>query len=64
MPGTRDGGVKRMNELDMVLHDDSQEIADWIREQQRGDVYDRYETYRNCLSDSEEPLDFDSWLNS
>jgi hypothetical protein len=52
-----------MTELDVVLHDDSQAIAEWIREQQRGDVYDRYEIYRECLCDSEEPLDFDSWLN-
>jgi Zn-dependent M32 family carboxypeptidase len=52
-----------MIELDTVLNDDSQAIADWIREQQRGDIYDRYEIYRECLGNDEEPLDFDSWLN-
>ncbi len=53
-----------MTELDMVLNDDSQANAEWIREQQRGDIYDRYEIYVNCLCDNEEPLDFDSWLNA
>lgn len=59
-----------MSELEMVLHDDSQAATDWVREQQRGDIYDRYEIYvchtarlaMKGLGEGE-PLDFDSWLN-
>tara|TARA_R100000951_G_scaffold101884_1_gene93634 strand:- start:573 stop:755 length:183 start_codon:yes stop_codon:yes gene_type:complete len=59
-----------MTELDMVLHDDSQAIAEWIKEHQLGDIFDQYERYvchtarlaMKGLGEGE-PLDFDSWLN-
>lgn len=59
-----------MTELDMVLHDDSQAASDWVREQQRGDIFDQYERYvchtarlaMKGLGEGE-PLDFDSWID-
>jgi hypothetical protein len=59
-----------MTESDMVLHDYSQAITDWIREKQRGDIFHQYERYvchtarlaMKGLGDGE-PLDFDTWLN-
>lgn len=60
-----------MTELDMLLSDDGQAIAEWIKEHQRGDIFDQYERYvchtarmaKKGLGEGE-PLDFDAWINS